>query len=88
MSNLTSLAKGSALDIPSAECRVRSAGSRGGPQGKREQNSRSDRHKRIGFFADCAAKKWRFGQPISRAQSAKKRNQLSAVSAQLLGLVE
>ncbi len=37
----------------------------------------------LGFFADCAAKTV-IGQPIRRPRSAKKRDQLSAVSGQLL----
>ena len=62
---------------------MRSAGSRGGPRGKREQNFRNDRHKRLGF-SRTAPQKVALGATDYTAQSAKKRDQLSAVSAQLL----
>ncbi len=45
--------------------------------------SRNDLHKRPGFFADCAAKKWPFWQPILPRSPRNKRDQLSAVSDQL-----
>ena len=43
------------------------------------RNAEKVQIKNLGFFADCAAKKWPFGQ-MTLAQSAKKRDQRSAVS--------
>jgi len=44
---------------------------------QRVQNSRQDADKLLGFFADCAAKKWPFGQSPSSAVCEKARSAFS-----------